>query len=392
MQAFIKTHRYLLEHLNVPVHRHLLDHIDWDHRLIGIQGARGVGKTTFLLDYAKTFYGNNRSCLYVNLNNLYFSEFSVVAFADEFRKTGGKILLLDQVYKYPNWAEELRYCHDHFEDLKIVFSGSPLMRLDEGNPELDNCAKVYNLGGFTFREFLNLKTGNNFKPVSLDELLSNHEQIAEEIVEKVRPLAYFTDYLHHGYYPFFLEKRNYSENLLKTINLVLEIDISYLQQIELKYLPKLRKLLYMVGKSAPFQPNISRLSNEVETSRATIMNYLNYLRQGRLINLLYEETFDPLKKPACVYMQNPNLVYAIARGDVKMDFLHKTFFYNQLGYLNDVNYNVDADFMVNGDKPFYIGGRNIEKKSQNKEGFFARDMVEVGSGNQIPLWLFGFLF
>ncbi|MFW6328336.1 MAG: AAA family ATPase [Bacteroidota bacterium] len=392
MQAFIKTHRYLLDHLNVPIHRHLLDYINWDHRLIGIQGARGVGKTTFLLDYARTFYGHNKSCLYVNLNNLYFSEISVVAFADEFRKTGGKILLLDQVYKYPNWAEELRYCYDHFEDLKIVFSGSPLMRLDEGNPELDNCAKVYNLGGFTFREFLNLKTGNDFKPVSLDILLSNHQEIAGEIVAKVRPLAYFTDYLHHGYYPFFLEKRNYSENLLKTINLVLEIDISYLQQIELKYLPKLRKLLYMVGKSAPFQPNISRLSNEVETSRATIMNYLNYLRQGCLINLLYEDTSDPMKKPACLYMQNPNLVYAISRGDVSMDVLHKTFFYNQLGYLNDVNYNTDADFIVNGDKPFYIGGRNIEKKSQNKKGFFARDMVEVGSENQIPLWLFGFLF
>jgi predicted AAA+ superfamily ATPase len=392
MQAFIKTHRYLLDHLSVSVHRHLLEYIDWGYRLIGIQGSRGVGKTTLLLDYAKNCYGNAKSCLYVNLNNLYFSETSVVAFADEFRKTGGKILLLDQIYKYPDWAEELRYCYDHFDDLKIVFSGSPLMGLDEENPHLDNCARVYNLEGFTFREYLNLKTGNDFKPVSLDELLERHEEIAAGVVDKVRPLAYFTDYLHHGYYPFFLEKHNYLENLLKTINLVLEIDISYLQQIELKYLPKLRKLLYIVGKAAPFQPNISRLSNEVETSRATIMNYLNYLRQGRLINLLYEEIADPLKKPSCVFMQNPNLVYSVASGDVEMDVLHKTFFYNQLGYLNRVNFSADADFLVNNDKPFYIGGRNIEKKSQNKDGFFARDMVEIGSGNQIPLWLFGFLF
>ncbi len=392
MQAFIKTHRYLLDHLVVPVHRHLLDFIDWDHRLVGIQGARGVGKTTFLLDYAKTYYGNDKSCLYVNLNNLYFAEKSVVEFADEFRKTGGKILLLDQIYKYPDWAEELKYCYDHFEDLKIVFSGSPLMRLDEGNSVLDGCAGVYNLEGFTFREYLNLKTGNDFRPYSLDELLQNHEDIAASVVDKVKPLAYFTDYLHHGYYPFFLEKRNHLENLLKTINLVLEIDISYLQQIELKYLPKLRKLLYIVGKSAPFQPNISRLSYEVETSRATIMNYLNYLRQGRLINLLYEENPDPLKKPSCVYLQNPNLVYSVARGEVEVDVLHKTFFYNQVGYLNRVNHCSTVDFMVNEQLPFYVGGRNIEKKRQNNNGYFARDMVEVGTGNQIPLWLFGFLF
>ncbi|WP_010422260.1 AAA family ATPase [Anaerophaga thermohalophila] len=392
MQAFIKTHRYLLDHLNVPVHRHLLEYVDWDHRLIGIQGARGVGKTTFLLDYAKTFYGNNKSCLYVNLNNLYFAETSVVDFADEFRKTGGKILLLDQIYKYPDWAEELRYCYDHFDDLKIVFSGSPLMRVDEGNAYLDGCARVYNLEGFTFREYLNLKTGNDFKPVGLNELLRRHEEIAAEVVDKVKPLAYFTDYLHHGYYPFFLEKRNHLENLLKTINLVLEIDISYLQQIELKYLPKLRKLLYIVGKSAPFQPNISRLSNDVETSRATIMNYLNYLRQGRLVNLLYEDEPDPLKKPACVYMHNPNLVFSVASGDVEMDVLHKTFFYNQVGYLNRVSFDGEADFRVNNDMPFYIGGRNIEKKTEVNNGFFARDMVEIGEANQIPLWLFGFLF
>ncbi len=392
MQAFIKTHRYLLDHLTVPVHRHLLEYIDWEHRLIGIQGARGVGKTTFLLDYAKSYFGNNKVCLYVNLNNLYFAETSVVEFADEFRKTGGKILLLDQIYKYPNWAEELKYCYDNFEDLKIVFSGSPLMRLDEDNSPLKECAKVYNLEGYSFREYLNLKTGNDFKPYTLQELTENHEAIAASVVDKVKPLAYFTDYLHHGFYPFFQEKRNHLENLLKTVNLVLEIDISYLQQIELKYLPKLRKLLYIVGRSAPFQPNISRLSNEVETSRATIMNYLNYLRQGRLINLLYEENSDPLKKPACVYMQNPNLVYSVARGEVEMDVLHKTFFYNQVSYLNKVNFNNEADFMVNEKMPFHVGGRNIENKIQGSDSFFARDMVEIGTDNQIPLWLFGFLF
>ncbi len=394
MQAFFKTHRYLLDHLEVPVSRQLMQDVNWDHRLIGIQGARGVGKTTFLLHYAKSVYGFDKSCLYVNLNNLFFSENSLVNFADEFRKTGGKILLLDQVFKYPLWAEELKYCFDHFEDLKIVFSGSPLMQLGEDNPYLKECMTVYHLEGFTFREYLNLKTGEQFAPVSLEELLVNHQEIATEVIARVKPLAYFSDYLHHGYYPFFLEKINYLENLIKTINLVLEIDISYLQQIELKYLPKLRKLLYIVGKSAPLQPNISRLSNEVETSRATIMNYLNYLRQGKLINLLYERELEPLKKPSSIYLQNPNLVYSMTHGEVDMDVLHKTFFYNQTSYLNSVNYCKEADFCVNGELLFHVGGRSLDQKEgDNGDGYYyARDMVEIGQGRQIPLWLFGFLY
>jgi uncharacterized protein len=391
MQAFFKTHKYLLEHLDVPVHRSLMQKINWSHRLIGIIGARGVGKTQLLLDFVSSTYGADKSCLYANLNNLHFSNRTIISFADEFQKTGGKTLILDQIFKFPAWEEELKYCYDNFTNLQIIFSGSPLMRHEFGDTELEGRAHIYNLEGFSFREFLNYKTNSNFNTYSFEEILNNHQDIASSIVESVKPLAYFNDYLYHGYYPFFLEKSNYLENLSKNINLVLEIDITYLQQIELKYLPKLRKLLYLLACAAPLQPNVSRLSNEVETSRATIINYLNYLQQAKLIHLLYEGEADPLKKPAEIYLQNPNLLYSVARGDVDNQVLHQTFFCNQVSQQNKTSYSRNADFEVNNQYLFNIGINKSSNKNKTKDVWYACDMVEIGHKKDIPLWLFGFL-
>jgi len=389
VQAFLKTHKYLLEHLEVPVRRGLMDKINWDERLIGIIGARGVGKTNFLLDYVSSNHGMDKSCLYINLNNLYFSDKSIALFADEFQKTGGKTLVLDQVFKYPNWAQELIYCYDSFPELQIIFSGSPLMHNEKEDEELEARAAIYNLEGFSFREFINYKTGKNFKSYNFSELLNNHENIATKIVEEIKPLAYFNDYLHHGYYPYFLEERNYLENLLKNINLILEVDISYLQQIELKYLPKLRKLLFSIACAAPFQPNISKLSNEVETSRATIINYLKYLSQANLIHLLYEGEADFLKKPAQIYLQNPNLLYSVASGDVDQSILNKTFLCSQL-HQHEINYTKDADFLIDRKYKFNVK-KECPKKENKKDTITACEMEEIGKGQNIPLWLFGFL-
>ena len=389
MQDFYKTHKYRIEHLNKPVRRELFQIIDWSKRLIGIKGARGVGKTTFLLDYAKHTYGLDKACLYINMNNLYFTSRTLVSFADEFRKTGGKTLIIDQIYKYHNWSEELKYCYDNYTDLQIIFSGSSVMPLEEDNPDLDGRVAAYTLEGFSFREYLNLKTGLSFSSYSLEEILKDHNEISKKIVSKVRPLAFYNDYLHHGYYPFFLEKQNYFEKLIKTVNFILEIDISYLQQVELKYLPKLRKLLYLVAKSAPFQPNISKLSNEVETSRATVMNYLNYLKQAQLISLLFEREDSQSKKPAYIYMQNPNLVFSVYKGETDQALLNKTFFYNQVSYNNTVNFCKEGDFLVNNEQVFHID--SLPTKHIKKDHFIVKNMIEVGKENEIPLWLFGFL-
>src|SRR3712207_306977 len=274
MEAFFRTHSYLVEHTDAQVRRTLMDEIDWNDHMIGIKGTRGVGKTTFLLQYAKEKYGaTDRRCLYVNMNNFYFQGKGIAEFAAEFVNHNGKVLLIDQVFKQPNWSMELRKCHDLFPQLQIVFTGSSVMRLKDENPELNGIVKSYNLRGFSFREYLNLQTGNSFKPYSLEEILQSHEQIIKSILPKVSPSSYFLDYIHHGFYPFFLEQRNFSENLLKTMNMMTEVDILLIKQIELKYLTKIKKLFYLLAVDGPKVPNISNLAHEIETSRATVMNY-----------------------------------------------------------------------------------------------------------------------
>lgn len=207
MEVFFRTHTNLVEHTNAPVRRTLMDEIDWNDRMIGIKGTRGVGKTTFLLQYAKEKFDiQDKRCLYVNMNNFYFQGRGIADFAGEFYKHGGQVLLIDQVFKQPDWSSELRKCYDEYLGLKIVFTGSSVMRLKEENPELNGIVKSYNLRGFSFREFLNLQTGNNFAPYTLDEILNDHEHIIKRILPKVSPGKYFLDYIHHGFYPFYQEQ------------------------------------------------------------------------------------------------------------------------------------------------------------------------------------------
>ena len=453
MEAFYRTHAYLVEHTNAPVRRDLMDEIDWSDRLIGIKGTRGVGKTTFLLQYAKEKFGTDRSCLFINMNNFYFSGHSIVDFANEFQKRGGKVLLIDQVFKHPEWSKELRMCYDRFPNLKIVFTGSSVMRLKEENLELRDIAKSYNLRGFSFREFLNLQTGMKFRAYSLEEILSTHEQIAKGVLSKVRPLDYFQDYLHHGFYPFFLEKRNFSENLLKTMNMMVEVDILLLKQIELKYLSKIKKLLYLLAVDGPKAPNVSQLASDIQTSRATVMNYIKYLADARLINLVYPkgEEFPKKpskikkllyllavdgpkapnvsqlasdiqtsratvmnyikyladarlinlvypkgeefpKKPSKIMMHNSNLMYSIYPVKVEEQDVLDTFFANSLWkdhkiHKGDKNFS----FIVDEVMPFKICLEGAKIKN-NPNATYALHKAEIGRGNQIPLWMFGFLY
>jgi len=392
MQSLINIHNVLQELALQSIRRELMDEIDWNQRIIGIKGFRGVGKTTFLIDIIRERFLNDKSCLYVNLNNFYFTKRKIISFADEFYKTGGKTLILEQIHKYPGWASELKSCYDNFPELQIIFSASPVLRVLENNIELKDIAKIYHLEGFSFREYLNHQTNQHFRSYKLDEILTNHVSIAQQITQEIKPLAYFNDYLKDGYYPYFLEHQGfYNETLLKHINLALEIDVTYLNQIDLQYLPKLRKLLQIVASQAPFSPNVSKISADVQTSRATIMNYLRYMKNARIVNLLFSNgNEDEIKKPDLVYLHNTNLMYAIDPTNISNKSLRQTFFYNQVGYKNQIKSSEKADFKVNDQFHFSVGGKYT--LPTDNEYFAAADMIEIGKENIIPLWLFGFLY
>ncbi len=395
LEAFFRTHRYLVEHQHASVRRLLMDEIDWSQRMIGIKGTRGIGKTTFLLQYAKEKFDiNDRQCLYVNMNNFYFQGRGIADFAGDFCKMGGRTLLIDQVFKQPNWSSELRKCYDLYPQLKIVFTGSSVMRLKEENPELNGIVKSYNLRGFSFREFLNLITGNNFPAYTLEEIIQDHQRIVKQILPYASPRTHFQDYIHHGFYPFFSEHRNYSENLLKTMNMMTEVDILLVKQIELKYLTKIKKLFYQIAEGGPRAINVSKLAQDIQTSRATVMNYVKYLTDARLLNMIYPPGEYFPKKPSRVMLHNSNLLYAIYPIHVEKQTAMETFFVNSLWKDHKVNMLGHENYYIVDEKiKFRVCDATAMGKIKHlSDTIYARYNTEIGIDNQIPLWLLGFLY
>lgn len=410
LDAFFRVHDYLVSHRDAPNRRLLMDEIDWNARLIAIKGGRGVGKTDFLLNRAKEIEAADhemrlhadatahhrkptvprRPCLYVNFNNFYFTEHSLVEFAGEFVKAGGHTLLLDQMFKYPNWSKELRKCYDKYKTLHIIFSASPVMRLIEDNRDIASVVKMYNLRGFSFREYLNLQTGLNLRPYTLEEVVRNHASISREICEKVHPLEYFREYMRQGYFPSYLEAKNFEADLLKTMNMMLEVDVLMIKQIDVACLPKLRRLLYIMLRETPCALNISSISDEIGLSRATTMNYIKYLKDARLLNLLYMEGKSFPMKPSKVYMQNTNVAYMDVTREPDWQSVCETYFYCSLHGFHKVNATErNAMFVVDGRYYFDVKGDLPARDSIRP---CAVGEIETGKGNFIPLWLMGFLY
>ena len=407
LDAFFRIHDFLVAHSKMPIRRRLMDEINWDDRMIAIKGGRGVGKTDFLLARAREIeveeqskpmemtkrgkiIPRKRKCLYVNLNNFYFTDHSLVEFAGTFIKAGGNTLLIDQTFKYPNWSKELRKCHDKYRDLHIIFVASPVMRLIEDNRDLAPIVKMYNLRGFSFREYLTLRTGIKLEPVSLEMILRNHASIARGVCEKLNPLEYFDDYLRHGYYPSFLGTRNFEADLLRQMNMMLEVDVLIIKQIEVSNLPKMRKLLNLMMMSCPCALNVTTISDAIDTSRATTMNYIKYLKDARLLNLLYMEGKQFPMKPVRVYMQNTNIAYMCVERTPEPAALYETFFYNMVHVDHRVNATErNAMFVVDGKYYFDVKSNKPEHDCIRPT---AIGELQVGLGNSIPLWLLGFLY
>ena len=372
--------------------------IAWEARLIGIRGARGVGKTTLLLQHIKnTFADDLQSVLYVSLDNLWFSEHRLIDLADEFHKKGGEWLFLDEVHKYPEWARTLKNLYDEYPDLHIVFTGSSLLEILDARADLSRRALMYELQGLSFREYLNFETGSSFAPISLPDLLERHESIAPDIVANIKPFKYFSAYLQTGYYPYYLESREtYYRRLEETIMMILEFELPLLRRIDISYVPKLKQLLSIIAESAPFIPNISKLSERMLIHRQTLLSYLQYLGESKLTHSLFRNTqgIKALQKPDKLYLDNTNLAY-LFRGDrADIGTLRETFLLNQLAKDHGVTYTQAGDFLVDDSTTIEVGGKNktVRQIKDSAEGFIAADNLEYGFGRKVPLWLFGFLY
>ena len=412
LDPFYRIHDFLVEHSFMPIRRQLMDEINWEHRLIAIKGGRGVGKTDFMLSRVKEIeyeWKNTpepvspgrkrkvrkprseiRPCLYINFNDFYFTKHTLLELAEVFVKEGGRYLFLDQLFKYPNWSRELKRCYTKYKDLHVVFCATPVMPIDEENNDLRDIVHAYNLRGFSFREYLNLQTGLRFHSFTLDEIIQRHASISREICDRVRPLDYFNAYLNHGYYPSYLESKSFEAALLKVMNSQLEVDVLMIKQIDVACLHKLRRLLYILMQSAPCALNVSSISDEIELSRATTMNYIKYLKDSRLINLLYPENKTFPMKPTRVYMQNPNVAQMDFTREVSMRDLYETYFYTAVHGSHKVN-ATDRSAMFIVDNKYYF---DVKEESSVRDTIrpTAVGQLEMGRGNQIPLWLLGFLY
>jgi len=384
---------------NTPVKfiRSIYFTINWNTRLIGIKGARGVGKSTLLLQYIKLNFSENlEKALYVSLDNLWFTSNKIYDLAEEFVRKGGTHLFVDEVHHYPNWSQEIKNIYDDFPSLHIVFTGSSLLEILNARADLSRRAITYTMQGLSFREFLVMEKKIKLKNYSLEEIINNHLQIAQEILEKISPFQYFEKYLKIGYYPFYKEESSlYQIRLNEIINMILEIELPLLRKVEIAYVHKLKELLFIISQSAPFVPNITKLSNKIGLNRVTLLSYLHYLQESKLIINLYKKAYgiSKLQKPNKTYLENTNLMYALVSENINKGNLRETFFINQLQQ-EYIEYSAKADFYVNNQYTFEIGGKNKNHKQiQDMENaYIVADDIEIGFKNKIPLWLFGFLY
>lgn len=378
--------------------RSTMSEIHWDARFVGIKGARGVGKTTLLLQYIKLYLmADIESTLYVSLDNIWFSEHKLSDLVDSFVKKGGKYIFLDEVHKYPQWSVELKNIYDDYTELKIVFTGSSLLEILNARADLSRRAVIYTMQGLSFREYLNMQLGADFKIYGLQYLLENHHIISQEIVSKIRPLQHFSNYLQKGYYPFFKEEIDlYYSRLEEVVQMILEIELPLLRGVDILYITKLKQLLLVVSESAPFIPNITKLSQRIGINRQTMLSYLYYLNEAHLISSIFKDAhgISFLQKPDKIFLENTNLMYAFRGKHSDIGNVRETFFVNQLRYKYAIAFSVQSDFLVEGKYTFEIGGKSKNKRQIKNisDAYIAADDIEYGFENKIPLWLFGFLY
>ncbi len=376
----------MLRSISTTFHRYMFNRINWDNRLLGLVGPRGIGKTTLMLQYAKEKLNRNTT-LFVNADDLYFSAHHLVDLADEFVKRGGTHLIIDEIHKYKDWARELKLIYDYHADLKVFFTGSSILDIHKGSTDLSRRAIVYSMQGLSFREYLEMFHHIKIPAYSLTDIIQHRA----ELPDKFRPYAYFQSYLEQGYYPFSKEDQ-FNIRLQQVINKTLEVDIPQYAEMSISTTRKLKQLLIIIAQSVPFKPNMSSIATILGVSRNNLSDYFLYLEEAGLIAQLRDGTggIRGLGKVDKVYLDNPTLIYSLGQDTSEIGNIRETFFLNQTRVEQKVITSAISDFQIANYILEVVGKNKKQKQLQGSEnGFIVKDNIEQGYMNVIPLWQFG---
>lgn len=390
MDKLFEKSRLKIAEIPTKYVRRIHDNIAWDDRMVAIVGARGVGKTTLMLQHIK-LYDNTPTALYVTADDLWFTSHTLVELADTFHKNGGQTLYIDEVHRYPNWSAELKNIYDTYHQLKVVYTGSSILDIRKGGADLSRRQLEYTMYGLSFREYLMLAHGMEMPVCTLEDVVANRVEFP---TNQHRPIALFKEYMKEGYYPFFQQHDSHTR-LQQIVNQVLEVDIPKFADLTLTTIMKLKRLMYIISQSVPFKPNYSKLGRDLECYRTSISDLILLLDKSHLVQILRDDSFgvSSLGKVDKVYLGNTHLAYALCDTTPDVGNLRETAFLSSVKPVHDVMSSSVGDFKV-GKYIFEVGGKNKKQKQIQgiENAFIVKDDIEYGYLNVIPLWAFGFLY
>ena len=401
-ELFRKSDR-LLANTRTDIIRDKMDDIHWNAQLISIMGAKGVGKSTLIRQYLKqNFKLGDRRVLYCSADTVDFSLRTLVGLAEEFVMRGGELLVIDEIHKYhsgtSDWSREIKEIYELFPDLKMIVSGSSLLQLREGDADLSRRAIKYTMPGLSFREALRFYHGLSFPRWSLEDILAHPYELWQEVSSKCKPVALFKEYLEKGYYPFLLEgEGEYYTKIEQVVNYIIETELPRICKVDVANVRKLQALISLICSEVPFELNANRIAAALEIGRDTVVEYLKYLGDAKVLNLLYSDKkkIGKLTKPDKVYLENPNILYARAPTKVDIGTLRETFAIGSLADSHTVEYGkAQGDFKVDGKYTFEIGGRSkdFSQIAGIKDSYIFADDWDMPDGAKLPLWMLGFLY
>lgn len=390
MRTLVAKYRNILRNVDTCYVRNIHSTIPWNDRLIAILGARGVGKTTLVLQHIK-LYEDVDTTLFVYADDLWFSTHSLVTLAETFYMNGGRALYIDEIHKYKNWSQEIKNIYDQYPELKVRYTGSSILDLQKGSHDLSRRVLEFQMHGLSFREYMALHYGTNIPIHTLEQVLANKIEFP---YADHRPVALFKEYLRQGYYPYSKEP-GYELRLTKTINAILEVDIPKFAELNISTSEKLKTLLYIISQSVPFKPNYSKFARDLDMHRNAVSDLMVWLDRADLINVLRDEVegYKLLGKVNKVYLNNPNLAYALSDDEPNIGNIRETIFLAWLRVTHKVTASSVSDFKV-GKYTFEVGGK---KKGQHQikdieYAYVVKDDIEYGHLNEVPLWAFGLLY